>query len=302
MSPPFIEALSGTRPLLADGATGTLLQDLGLPAGQAPERWTLERPEAIREVARGYIHAGCDVIYTNTFGANRVRLRLAGLESRVGELNRNAVRLAREEIGAASRQIFLLGSIGPTGDLLEPYGGLPPDAAREAFAEQAGALSEAGVDAIICETFTDLSEALLCLEAVRANTSLPVLASMAFDPNGRTMMGNTPEEAAVKLSEAGAAAVGANCSVGPDAMIAVIRAMKSAQPRVRLLAKPNAGMPQVTGNRTTYPAGPEKLALFAGQMRDLGAALVGGCCGTTPAHLRAMAAAIKGPVRQPPSP
>lgn len=289
----FVEAISaGSRPLLADGATGTVLQGMGLKAGEAPERWTIERPAAIREVARGYIEAGCDIIYTNTFGANRLRLKLGGLESRVAELNRNAARLAREEIEAAPRRVFLAGSIGPSGELLEPYGELSPSAAREAFAEQAAALGEAGVDAIVCETFTDLSEALLCLEAVRSHTSLPVMVSLAFGAGGRTMMGNTPQAAVSKLGEAGAVAVGTNCSVGPDEMIPVIRAMKAASPRVPLLAKPNAGMPQIVGDKTVYAVGPESMAGFAGRMRELGVAIVGGCCGTTPAHLRAMGEAL----------
>ena len=236
MSKTFLEALAGSKPLLADGATGTMLQAVGLPVGEAPERWTLENPVAIRDLAAQYIAAGSDIIYTNTFGASRVHLSRCGLADKFLAANREAVKLAREAIAASGRSVFLVGSVGPTGEMLEPYGEFSPDAARDSFAEQAAVLAEAGVDAIVCETFTDLTEALLAVGAARESAKLPVLASMAFDQNGRTMMGVTPEDAVAQLSDAGAVAVGSNCSVGPDSLEKVMRAMKAVRPDVRLLA------------------------------------------------------------------
>lgn len=286
----FLDALTQATPLLADGATGTMLQAAGLPIGEAPERWLLDNPDAIRKLAAQYVAAGSDMIYTCTFGASRVGLRRCGIEDKFDTINRTAVRLARE---AAGLDVFVVGSIGPTGEMLEPYGEFSPDEARASFAEQAALLAQAGVDALVCETFTDLQEALLAVSAAKEKTNLPVLASMAFEANGRTMMGVTPEDAVNQLAEAGAAAVGSNCSVGPDSLEAVIRAMKTARPGARLLAKPNAGLPQVVNGRAVYNVGPDTLAAFAANMKSLGVAVIGGCCGTTPEHLRAMRTALK---------
>ena len=294
MSPPSLrEALSAGPTLLADGATGTMLQKVGLAMGEAPERWTLDRPEAIAQLAKGYIDAGSDLILTNTFGGNRIRLKLCGLEDRVAEVNQRAVALARQAIEASGRRVFLIGSIGPTGDMIEPYGDLSVDEARAAFAEQAQALVAAGVDGLICETFTALEEVQLALEAARAAAGdRPVIASMAFDAGGHTMMGVTPEAAVQALADAGAAAVGANCSVGPDALAAVIRTMHNTRPTVRLWAKPNAGLPQLVGGRTVYSIDPAGMAAFVSSIAGLNVAVVGGCCGNTPDHLRAMRAAL----------
>jgi methionine synthase I (cobalamin-dependent) len=278
----FLEALKQRAPLLADGATGTMLQMSGLPVGEVPERWVLENPAAVRKLAAQYADAGSDLVYTCTFGAGRVPLRRCGLEDRLEAINRTAVRLARD---AGAR--FVAGSIGPTGELLEPYGEFNPDEARQSFAEQAALLAAAGVDALVCETFTDLTEALLAVEAACA-TKLPVLASMAFDPSGRTIMGVTPEDAVGRLSDAGAVVVGANCSVGPEVVERAIRAMKAARPDVPLLAKPNAGLPELTNGKMKYPVSPDALAAFAGRVKALGVAVIGGCCGSTPEHIRAM--------------
>lgn len=288
----FQDALTTGKTLLADGATGTLLQTMGLPVGDAPELWTIRRPDAIRELARLYAAAGSDLVYTNTFGAGRVHLRRCGLEDKLIHLNHRAVSLAREGVRDAGETAFVIGSIGPTGEMIEPYGEFSPDEARRSFAEQATLLVEAGVDALVCETFTDLTEALLAVAAARAQTELPVLASMAFDQSGRTMMGVTPADAVAQLSDAGASAVGANCSVGPDGLEQTIRAMHTARPAVRLLAKPNAGLPEVVAGRALYKVAPATLADFARRMQELGVAVVGGCCGTTPEHVRAMREAM----------
>ncbi len=283
------EAWKSGVPLLADGATGTMLQAVGLAAGEAPERWTLVKPDAIARLAQLYIGAGSDIVYTNTFGADRIRMNLCGLGDQIETLNHRATTIVREAAATAGRTVHVAGSIGPTGEMMEPYGDLSPDTARAAFAEQAKALAAAGVDLFVCETFSDLDELLLCLETVLKHAGgKPVFTSMAFGESGRTMMGVTPEQAVTRLSAAGATGVGGNCSVGPDALAMVIEAMKQAKADVPLLAKPNAGMPQLVDGKTTYLATAEDLAGFAGRMMELGVSIVGGCCGTTPDHLRAM--------------
>jgi len=288
----FPDLLLTGKTFLADGATGSMLQTMGLPVGEAPERWMLDHPEPVTRLAALYAAAGSDIIYSCTFGANRVRMNLCGLGNRIAELNLRAVDLARQGTATIARQVFIAGSIGPTGEMMEPYGDMSRDDARAAFAEQAAALASAGVDLIVCETFADLDELLLCLGEARAATKVPVFASMAYDQGGRTMMGVKPADALVALTAAGAAGVGANCSVGPAALAEVIAIMHATDPAARLLAKPNAGLPQLIGGQTVYATGPEVLADFARQMKDLGAAIVGGCCGTTPDHLRAMRAAL----------
>lgn len=289
----FLEALQAGRTLLADGGTGTALQKLGLRPGQSPEGWMLQHPEAVRSVAEGFLRAGSDLVYSNTFGGNRVRLQASGLEGQAGEINTTAARLAREAVAGAGRPAWVLGSIGPTGEMLEPYGELEAGAARAAFAEQASALAEGGVDALVCETFMDLNEALLALEAA-LETGLPVLASMAFEEGGRTMMGVRAEDAVIRLTEAGAAAAGANCGLGPRALAAVLRTMRGARPEARFLGKPNAGMPELVAGQTVYRESAEVFAEFAREMQALGAAVVGGCCGSTAEHLAAMRAALDG--------
>ncbi len=281
--------LAGGRTLLADGATGTELQKKGLAMGEAPERWTVDRPDAIRELARSYIEAGSDLILTNTFGANAIRLGLCGLGDRVADLNTRAVQLARAAIAECGRPVWLLGSMGPTGEMIEPYGDLAPDRARACFLEQARALVDAGVDGLVCETFSSLEEITLALDAAReAGPDLPRVGSLAFDAGGHTMMGVTPEQAVAAVVTAGAHVVGANCSVGPEGLEQVIVRMKAANPSARLWAKPNAGLPQLVAGRAVYTVEADTLGRFAGRMRELGAAVVGGCCGTAPEHLRAM--------------
>ncbi len=288
----FEEAVLTKRPLLADGATGTMLQSMGLPVGEPPEKWTLENPEAVKELAQRYAEAGSDLVYTNTFGANRIRLKRFGLADKVAELNRIAVQLAREGANKANRQTFVVASIGPTGELLEPYGDLEPEAAQDAFAEQAAALSEAGVDAFVCETFSDLNEALICLKAVKSVAKVPVMVSMSFEESGRTMMGVTPEDVVSKLLDEGAFVVGANCSIGPEVVERAVKAMKAVRPEALLLAKPNAGKPQLIEGKVVYPVTPKEMAEFTLRMRDLCVAIIGGCCGTTPEHIAAMRDAL----------
>ncbi len=294
----FVEAVKNLKPLLADGATGTMLQAMGLPTGEPPERWTLDNPDAVRELARRYAEAGSDIVYTNTFGANRIRLKRFGLDKKIAELNRLAVQLAREGVNSAARPSssvpnpFVVASIGPTGELLEPYGDLEPDIVRDAFSEQAAALAEAGVDAFVCETFSDLTEAVICLKAVKSVAKAPVMVGMSFEENGRTMMGVAPEDAVSKLLDEGAFVVGANCSIGPEVVERAVAAMKVARPDALLLAKPNAGKPKLVEGKVVYPVTSDEMVSFALKMRDLGVAVIGGCCGTTPEHIAAMRAVL----------
>jgi 5-methyltetrahydrofolate--homocysteine methyltransferase len=287
------EALDARTALVADGATGTMLQAAGLIRGEPPERWNLERPDAIIGLAAGYLAVGSDLVYSNSFGGNRIRLEEAGLAEHFVEINRLAVAHARAAVQASGRCAWVVGSIGPTGQMLDPYGDLSEEAAYAAFVEQARVLLEAGVDGFACETFTAIEEARLCLRAVReVAPELPVFASMAFETGGRTMMGVAPEDAAAELTDLGADVVGANCSVGPDVVAAAIQAMRTVRPEARFLAKANAGLPKVDGDVISYPVEPEAMRPFAQAMRDAGAVIIGGCCGTTPAHVRAIREAL----------
>lgn len=273
-------------PLVLDGAMGTELMRAGIAGGEASEAWLLSRPQAIAAVHAAYDAAGSEVLYTNTFGANRISLARHGLADRTAELNRLAVTLAR---GVATKARWIAGSMGPTGALLEPYGDLEEAAAAEAFAEQAAALVAGGADLLVVESHADVNEAALAVRAARAAGPVAVLATMTFQDEAhgfRTLMGVTPEQAATALLDAGADAVGANCGEGPAVARAVIRRMRAAAPAAPLISKPNAG-----------PFATDHAGFTEAQrgIRDDGAALLGGCCGTGPAHLALLAAAITPP-------
>jgi 5-methyltetrahydrofolate--homocysteine methyltransferase len=288
------ELLSGSRPILADGAMGTMLMANGLEFGDPPEVWNLEHPEIIRRVQRAYADAGAQILLTNTFGGNRLRLELHGREDRVDQLNRTAAVLSRVEATAADHPVLVAGDIGPSGQIMAAIGGtLTPEIAREVFAEQAQALAAGGVDAFWVETMSDLSEVIAAIEGARdAAPDRPVIATMSFDTRGRTMMGVTPEQAAAALLEAGAAAVGGNCGNGPEELVPVIEKMRAAFPDALLVAKGNVGQPQLVGMTAQYDTTPETMAEFARLFREVGADVIGACCGSTPPHLRAMADAV----------
>jgi 5-methyltetrahydrofolate--homocysteine methyltransferase len=289
------DLLRSGRPVLADGAMGTMLMANGLEFGDPPEAWNLEHPDVVRRVQRGYLDAGADVILTNTFGGNRLRLELHGNQDRVDQLNRTAAVLARLEADATGRPAFVAGDIGPTGQIMSTLGGtLTPDGARAAFAEQAAALAGGRVDLIWIETMSDLAEAVAAIEGAReVAPDLPVIATMSFDTRGHTMMGVSPERAAGALLEAGAAAVGGNCGNGPDELVPVIEKMHAAYPDAVLVAKANVGAPQLVGLDVAYDTTPETMAGFARRFREAGATVIGACCGSTPPHLAAMAAALR---------
>lgn len=292
---PLAELAKGGQTLLLDGAMGTMLFDVGLAQGESPELWNITHSEQVRDVHRGYIEAGAQLILTNTFGGNRLRLELHKLQDRAPELNRAAAELARAEADAAVRRVLVAGSMGPTGSLLEPMGPMVPEQARSVFAEQAGALAEGGVDLLWIETMSDLEEVQAAVAGAREATDLPTVVTMTFDTHGHTMMGVSPERASEALSELGLAAFGANCGNGPSEIEAAISAMHDHNPDHLLVAKSNAGIPKLEKGEIIYDGTPEVMAEYAAKARDLGANLIGACCGSTPAHLRAMAEALEDP-------
>jgi 5-methyltetrahydrofolate--homocysteine methyltransferase len=278
---------------LADGAMGTMLFDQGLESGGSPELWNLEHPDRVEAIHRGYLEAGADLILTNTFGGNRFRLALHGLEARVAEFNRAGAQLARQAAQGLGDHAVVAGDIGPSGGILEPLGDLAYAAAVDGFAEQARALIEGGVDVMWIETMSDLEEVHAAIDGVRrVSTTVPLLTTMTFDTRGHTMMGVTPEQAIEALHGWGAAAVGGNCGNGPDEILEVIEKMRRHAPTVRLVAKANAGIPAWKNGRAAYGAGPEEMAAYATAVAERGAWLIGACCGSTPAHLQAMATAL----------
>jgi 5-methyltetrahydrofolate--homocysteine methyltransferase len=272
---------------------GTLLFEAGLASGESPERWNVERPDVVRDVHRAYAAAGSRVLLTNTFGGNRFRLALHGLESRAAELNRAGARLAVDAARAAGPGVVVAGDVGPSGGILAPLGDLARDDVVAGFAEQAAALLAGGVDLLWIETMSALEEVEAALEGARRGApGLPVVVTMSFDTHGRTMMGVSPAEAAAKLGALGAAAVGGNCGLGPAELLPAIAAMRDAAPDAVLVAKPNAGLPVLEDGRAVYGGSPDEMAAYAPRLVAAGARVVGGCCGSTPAHLRAMAAAL----------
>jgi 5-methyltetrahydrofolate--homocysteine methyltransferase len=289
MPNPIIEKLERGEIIIGDGAFGTMLQAAGLGAGAMPEAWNVDHPDAVRAVHAQYVAAGADYVTTNTFGATAPRLTDGGLGGRVAEMNHLGVALARE---AAAGRAWVAGSVGPTGQLMEPYGPLSIARAEEIYAEQVLALAEAGVDLFVVETHHDADEACAAVRMARQHTDLPIFCTFAFNKRGRTMMGLRPGEAARRVQEAGGTVVGANCGDGPEAVAAALAAFKESA-TLPLLAKANAGIPQVSGETTVWDVTPEQMAAHARRFVELGAVVIGGCCGTTPAHIAALAAALK---------
>ncbi len=288
----FLTRLRTGPVLVADGAMGTMLQKMGLPPGTAGEAWVLEQPGRIAEVHRAYIDAGAEMILTCTFGGTRARLARAGLTDRVAEVNRRAVEIARE---VAGDRAFVAGDIGPLGELLAPLGKRTYEEAVEIFAEQAAALAEAGVDVLYVETMSALEEVRAAVEACRrVAPDLPLTVTLSFDTKGRTSMGVRPEQAAQTLLELGVDGLGANCGRSLEMTEEAARKMRAAAPETPLIVKPNAGMPRMEGGRVVYDATPEQMGEYARRMVDeLGARIVGGCCGSTPEHIAAIARAVK---------
>lgn len=285
------EHLTQPGVLVADGATGTMLQRAGLPRGMAPERWNLENPQAVRDLHTSYIQAGADVILTNTFGGTHFRLERDGLAGKVKEINQAAARLARE---VAGEKVFVFGDIGPIGALLKPFGKVTYDEARAAFEEQTAGLVIGGVDAILIETMGDINEAKAAVDGARRVSDLPIIVTMSFDTHGRTVMGITPTQAIQELWALGLAAVGANCGRTLSETLTAIEEMRQAVPAAPLMAKPNAGLPHVqSGSQLVYDVTPEIMGEYAIKFYEAGVKIFGGCCGSTPDHIRAIAQALR---------
>jgi methionine synthase I (cobalamin-dependent) len=290
---PLEKLLQSGQPVLLDGAMGTMLMDAGLEQGDPPEEWNITHPDRICAVHRSYIEVGSRVILTNSFGGTRFRLEMHSLQDRTIELNRAAALNARAEADAAPVMVAVAGSMGPTGQIFEPMGTLTFDEAKAAFAEQAKGLAEGGVDAFWIETMSDLNEVKAAVEGIRAVSNLPIVTTMSFDTHGHTMMGVSPVKALETLESLDVFAIGANCGTGSDELEVAIKAMRTTNPEAMLVAKANAGIPQVVkGGGIVYNGTPEVMAQYARNVRDLGVALIGGCCGSTPAHIRAMAEAL----------
>jgi methionine synthase I (cobalamin-dependent) len=287
--PTFVEALN-TRPwLLADGATGTNYFQMGLVSGDAPEIWNFEFPERVRSLHRRFIEAGADIILTNTFGGNRHRLKLHNAQDQVREVNIAAAKNARAEADAVNRPVYVAGSIGPTGEIFEPIGSMSHAAGVAAFAEQAKALQEGGVDVLWIETMSSEEELRAAVEGA-SQAGLPIVTTMSFDTNGRTMMGITPQAFGALASSLATqpVAIGANCGVGASELVATVLGITAARPDAHVVAKGNCGIPQYVDGHIHYTGTPELMSDYARIALDAGARIIGGCCGTSPDHLAAM--------------
>ena len=281
----FIQKLVAEGPVLTDGAWGTQLQAQGLQSGEFPDGWNLSHPGRVLTVARSYVEAGSRVILTNTFGANRLRLAETDFAAKAAEINRKGVEISKQ---AAQGRAFVFASIGPTGKMLMT-GETTPDELRAAFEEQAKALAQAGPDALVVETMTDIEEARAAVAAARA-TGLPVVACMVYDSGkdkDRTMMGTTPEQAAAALTEAGADVIGANCGQGIAGFVPICRRLHAATDRP-IWIKANAGLPQMQQGKVVYKTTPQEFAGFAPALIEGGASFLGGCCGTSPAFIKVL--------------
>lgn len=291
----ILSRLLAERPwLLADGATGTNLFAMGLEHGDSPELWNADEPDKVRAHYASFLDAGSDIILTNTFGGNRHRLKLHGGEGRVRELNVAAARLAREAVVAAGRPAVVAGSMGPTGEIFAPLGSLTYEEGRDAFAEQAAALAEGGVDVLWIETISAVEELQAAVEGA-GRAGLPVCCTLSFDTNGRTMMGVTPEQVARLAQDLSPRPLGygGNCGVGASELVVALSGMtRAARPDDILIAKSNCGIPEWVGDQIQYTGTPELMADYVRLAVDSGARIVGGCCGTTPEHIRAMRAAL----------
>lgn len=281
----FLEAVNSGKVLLCDGAMGTELQKRDLPSGACPEEYNISHPEIVRSIHKDYFDAGSDIVETNTFGANRARLKLHGYESRVREFCLAAVSLAKSVCPEGK---FVAGSVGPTGDLLEPLGNLPEQEAYDIFAEQIKALEEGGADAVYVETMMAVEEAVIAVKAAKENTSLPVVASMTFELGKaglRTMWGVDIKTSIEKYSEAGADVIGANCGKGFDEMIAIVKEMRPLTQKP-IIAQSNAGIPEWIHGISVYTETPEVMSSKAEEILKSGVNIIGGCCGTGPAHIK----------------
>ncbi len=290
----FLDKLESGRPLISDGAMGTVLHTHGVSFDQSFDELNLSSPALVADIHREYIDAGSNIIQTNTFSANRFKLVQHGLEKRVQEINSSAVELARRVVLASYKDVMIAGDVGPLGVRLAPFGRVQADEARIVFREQIEGLISAGVDLLIIETMTDLYELREAILAARdINAKIPVIASMTFTRDDRTLLGDDPSKVARKLQEAGADVIGVNCSGGPNQILRILKQMVHAVPTGHFSVMPNAGWPEQVAGRIMYPASPEYFADYALAFWQAGAHVIGGCCGTTPKHIAVMRQAIE---------
>ena len=298
MSMSISELLADKGYLVADGAMGTQLFAVGLSAGDPPEAWNVHHAEEVRAIHRAYLRAGADLVVTNSFGGTSFRLALHGLQEQVIELNAAAARNARIEADAeaerAGRTALVAGSMGPTGELLEPLGNMSAADCEAAFAVQAEGLASGGADVLWIETMSDLDEVEAAVRGARSVCDLPVAATMSFDTAGRTMMGVTGSELAERLGGLGLAAMGANCGNNIPDTEAAVTSMTAAATGTPVISKPNAGVPVWSGDALVYDGTPEVMAAHAHRARAAGVAVIGSCCGSTPSHTAKIAAVLAG--------
>jgi len=288
----LIETIS-KKTLLADGAMGTMLHARGIGFDKCFDELNLTNPVVVAEIHREYIEAGAQLIITNTFSANRFKLSKHGLQDDAAEINRAGVELARRVVSASYKDVLIAGDVGPLGVRIAPYGRVKLEEAREAFAEQIRALAEAGADLIVIETMSDLYEIQEAIKAAKKSCSLPVVASVTYTRDDRTLLGDAPAKVARGLVEAGTDVIGVNCSGGPSQLLRILKQMRGAVPNGKFWVKPNAGWPEQVGGRIMYPADAEYFGDYALSFRAAGANIVGGCCGTTPLHIAAMKKALE---------
>jgi 5-methyltetrahydrofolate--homocysteine methyltransferase len=284
--PSFTDALASRAVLVADGATGTNYQNMGIEPGVAPEEWVVDAPDKVQELHRRFRDAGSDLVLTCSFGASSLRLADEALHGRAVEVNRRAAELAREAVGV---DVLVAGSIGPTGHLADPLGPLTRDLAVATFSEQARALADGGVDLLVLETFFSLDEGLWAVEGVQGASDLPLVVSYSFDQGTKTMMGLTPTQVVEAFAPLGIAAVGANCGKSLDETDAIVEELVAAADGLPLWVKPNAGVPRMVGDQVIYDADPDDFAAHVARYVERGARVVGGCCGSTPEHIAAIA-------------
>ena len=284
------ENLTGQGTVLLDGATGSNLRKAGMPVGVCAEQWVLEHPEVIRKLQQDYIEAGSQIIYAPTFSANRISLSRHGLEDRLEEMNRKLVAISREASGGRA---YVAGDVTTTGKMLEPRGEISYQELFDVYREQIAVLADAGVDLIVAETMLDVEETMVVLDAAASVCELPVMCSLTLEADGSALYGGSAVEMVEALQEMGAAAVGLNCSVGPDQLEAVVSSMKKVA-KVPVIAKPNAGMPEIDEKGVAhYNMSPERFADSMKRLIENGAGIVGGCCGTDPEYIRMLASVIR---------
>lgn len=296
------QALAESGCLVIDGAMGTQLFAVGLSSGDSPELWNVDHPDRVRGIHEAYIFSGSDIVLTNSFGGTSFRLKLHQLHERVHELNKAAAENARAAADASGRRVLVAGSMGPSGELLEPMGEMTPETCAAAFAEQAEGLVAGGADILWLETLSDLDEVTAALDGIRRVSDLPVVVTMSYDTAGRTMMGVTGVQAAETLVPLGIAAIGVNCGNNLTDSEAAVEQIRSVSETIPIVSKANAGIPQWAGDALSYSGTPHVMAAHAHRVREKGASIIGACCGSGPAHIGFMKQVLRGEAECPDAP